>query len=157
MKKLKIKFSSLAVILALFVVPICTFAEENELVVLTGSQDADGVTQDNFNLHFLQSIEIYTKEKVKEKAEAYLQSQGSNKKIDFQSTSVYVKAQHMKLAIVRLSASGSSQVHIYGIKGKELLRVMCMSQNNSSIPISYGRCGDKIREVFKVDLSKGSN
>jgi hypothetical protein len=133
-------------------------AQNNDVVVLAGSEDAEGVTQASFDLQFLQAIELHTKKKIKEKAEAYLQSQGiKGQKIDVQSSSVYVQAQHIKLAVVKINASGSNQVHVFGIRGKELLRVACVSQSNNAIPLSYGKCGDKIKEVYKVDITKGSN
>lgn len=142
----------------LFCLAFPLFAQSDELVVLIGSEDAEGVTQYDFSLELLQAIELRTKNKIKEKAEAYLKSQGiKGQKIDVQTSSVYVQVQHMKLAVVRVSASGSSQVHIFGIRGKELLRVVCVNQTGVSIPISYGKCGDKIKEVYRVDISKGSN
>lgn len=152
------KLNQIVCSVALAMLSSLALAQSSELVVIAGSEDAEGVTQASFNLQFLQAIEAHTKKKIKEKAEAYLQSQGiKGQKIDVQASSVYVQAQHMKLAVVRVSASGSNQVHVFGIRGKELLRVACVNQTGETIPLSYGKCGDKIKEVYRVDISKGSN
>lgn len=155
---MKMKSKFIEVFLCLLFATSIAKAQSDEIVVLAGSEDAEGVTQNDFSLDLLQAIELRTKNKIKEKAEAYLKSQGmKTQKVDVQSSSVYVQVQHMKLAIVRISASGSKQVHIFGIRGRELLRVVCVNQTGATIPISYGKCGDKIKEVYKVDISKGSN
>jgi hypothetical protein len=145
-------------LLLIFLLFNCAFAQNSEVIVYFGSEDAEGITQVDFNLELLQAIELKTKNKIKEKAEAYLNSQGfKGQKIDFQSSSVYVQIQNMKLAVVRVVSSGSNQVHIFGIRGKELLRVACVTQSSTTIPLSYGKCGEKIKDVYKVDIAKGSN
>ena len=42
-------------------------ADRNEITVFTGSQTADGMTQDDLNMEMLAEIELTTKNKLKEK------------------------------------------------------------------------------------------
>jgi len=58
---------------------------------------------------------------------------------------------------VKLKIESTNQVHIYGIRGEELLRVACIRSSKEPIPISYGKCGNMIKKVYGVDMSKGSN
>jgi hypothetical protein len=132
--------------------------ENNEIIVFTGSENSDGVTQNDFDMQMLSAIELQTKTKVKEKMIAYLSSEGlKGSKFDVIASSVYVNVQGVKLAVVKLKIESTNQVHIYGIRGAELLRVACVRKTSESIPLSYGKCGDAVKKVYGVDISKGSN
>jgi len=129
----------------------------SDILTLSGSEDAEGVTQSDFDIAMLNALELRTKNKVKEKMTAYMSSQGYKEKtIEIKSSSVYVNAGNLKLAVVRLNIANTNQVHIYGIKGSELLRVACNRPTKESIPLSYGKCSEQIKETYGVDLSKGS-
>ena len=126
-----------------------------EIRVVAASQDAEGVTQNDLDMAFLKKIEIYTVERVKVKAKEYLASRGqTDAQVELISESLYVEAGRLKLAVVRLRAplEGSSQVHVAGIVGKELKRVVCVRNSPESVPISHGACADKIEEVFGVRI-----
>ena len=125
-----------------------------EIRVVVSSQDSEGATQQNFDLNFLKNLEAYTVERVKLKTKEYLASQGySNTNVDFTSEATYVESGSMKLAVIRLRASeGSNQVFIAGIIGNEFKRVACVRNSTETIPISYGVCADKIKEVFGVKI-----
>jgi len=126
-----------------------------EIGVVVSSQDSEGVTQQNFDLNFLKNLEIYTVERVKIKTKEYLASQGyPNADVNFTSEATYVESGPMKLAVIRLRAEGSNQVFIAGIIGKELKRVACVKNSTETIPISYGVCGEKIKEVFGVKIGE---
>ena len=126
-----------------------------EIGVVVSSQDSEGVTQQNFDLNFLKNLEIYTVERVKIKTKEYLASQGyPNADVNFTSEATYVESGPMKLAVIRLRAEGSNQVFISGIIGKELKRVACVKNSTETIPISYGVCGEKIKEVFGVKIGE---
>lgn len=125
-----------------------------EIRVVVSSQDSEWATQQNFNLNFLKNLETYTVERVKIKTKEYLASQGyPNTNVDFTSDATYIESGSMKLAVIRLRASeGSNQVFIAGIIGNELKKVACLRNSTETIPISYGVCSDKIKEVFGVKI-----
>ena len=132
-------------------------ADSSEITVLTGSQTADGMTQDDLNMEMLAAIELTTKNKLKEKMVDVMIADGIKQpKFEVNASSVYVTVQGLKLAVVKLKIENTNQVFIYGIKGDELLRVGCLSLTKKTIPISYGKCGEAIKKVYGVDISKGS-
>lgn len=125
-----------------------------EIRVVVSSQDSEGVTQQNFDIRFLKSLEAYTVQRVKVKAKEFLESQGHpNAQLDISSEATYVESGPMKLAVIRLRGSdGSNQVFIDGIIGNELKRVACVRNSTEAIPISYGVCAKKIKEVFDTKI-----
>jgi hypothetical protein len=152
--------NKLASILMLFLFLAATVvaSESVDILVITGSQSADGVTQNDFDMKMLAAIELMTKNKVKEKMDSYLTAQGvKDAKFEVIASSVYVNVQSMKLAVVKLKIESSNQVHIYGVKGDELLRVVCLGQTKEPVPISNGKCAQAIKKVYGVDFLKGSN
>jgi hypothetical protein len=105
----------------------------------------------------LTAIELTTTNKFKEKMVDIMIADGIKQpKFEINASSVYVTVQGLKLAVVKLKIESTNQVFIYGIKGDELLRVLCISQTKKTIPISYGKCGEAIKKVYGVDVSKGS-
>ncbi len=126
-----------------------------EIRVVVSSQDAEGVTQQNFDINFLKNLEAYTIKRVKQKANEYFASQGQqNTQLDITSEATYVETGPTKLAVVRLKSSESNHVLIVGIVGKELKRVSCIKNSIETIPISYGVCGDKIGEIFTAKIGR---
>ena len=133
-------------------------ADRNEITVFTSSQTSDGMTQDDLNMEMLTAIELTTTNKFKEKMVDIMIADGIKQpKFEINASSVYVTVQGLKLAVVKLKIESTNQVFIYGIKGDELLRVLCISQTKKTIPISYGKCGEAIKKVYGVDVSKGSD
>ena len=128
--------------------------DNQKIRVVVSSQDSEGVTQQDFNLNFLKNLEIYTVERIKIKANEYLNSQGhpySN--FNIKSEAVYIENHTTKLAVIRLNAAeGSNQVFIVGIVGNELKRIVCARNSTERIPISYGVCADTIKEVFDFQI-----
>ncbi|BCO31170.1 hypothetical protein TspCOW1_12730 [Thiohalobacter sp. COW1] len=125
-----------------------------EIRVVVTSQNSQGVTQHDFDLNFLHNLEAYAVERAKQKTKEYLASEGyPNTNIDFSSEAIYVESGSVKLAVVRLRASeGVNQVLIVGIIDNELKRISCLRSSIEAIPISYGVCADKIKEVFGVKI-----
>lgn len=125
-----------------------------EIRVVVSSQDSEGATQQNFDLNFLKNLEAYTVERVKIKTKEFLASQGyPNADVNFTSEATYVESGSLKLAVIRLRASeGSNQVFIAGIIGNELKRVTCVRNSTEAIPVSYGVCAEKIKEVFGTKI-----
>ncbi len=125
-----------------------------EIRVVVSSQDAEGVTKEQMDLNFLKNLETYTVERVKIKTKEVLASRGyPNAVINITSEAIYVESGGAKLAVIRLKNSdGSVQIFIAGIVGKELKRVLCVRNSAEAIPISYGPCGERIKEVFGVKV-----
>lgn len=123
---------------------------ESKVKVVVASQDAEGVTQDKLDINFLNNLEAYTLERVKVKTKERLVSLGyPDTEVNFTSEATYVQSGKTKLAIVRIkSPNAGNQVHISGIEGAELKRIGCVTTSQTTIPISYGKCGEKIKEVF---------
>jgi hypothetical protein len=134
-------------------------AQENkqlpQIVVIAGSEDAEGVTQKDFDLSTLKVLENRTLDQLKTKMQNYLRSQGEKSIVSkLTSESNYIELGKFKLAVVRIKAQAVNQVFVFGIKGQELKRVACArtTKFEESIPLSYGPCGEKIQEVFGVGL-----
>ena len=125
-----------------------------EIRVVVSSQDSEGATQQNFDLNFLKNLEAYTVERVKVKTKENLASKGHpNADVSFTSEAIYIENGPMKLAVIRLRASeGSNQVFIAGIIGNELKRIACVRNSTETIPMSYGVCAEKIKEVFGTKI-----
>ena len=120
--------------------------------IVVSSQDSDGVTQKDWDLNFLNNLETYTSERIKQITKENLASRGyPNVKIDIFSEATYVEIDKMKLAVIRLRGSDdSSMAFIHGIIGNELKRVFCGRTSKERIPTTYGACADKIEEVFGI-------
>ncbi|MBI2359677.1 MAG: hypothetical protein HYV04_12385 [Deltaproteobacteria bacterium] len=128
---------------------------DQQVQVVVSSQDADGITQEDMSIDFLKNLEAYTVERFKVRTAESLASQGyADLRVEVNSEATYVESGPIKLAVIRLRSSGDlNQVFIAGIVGKELKRVGCVrSSPGSLIPISYGACGEKIKEVFGTGL-----
>lgn len=128
-----------------------------EIGVFSASEDAGGWTQADLGPDALKMLEKRSVEMLEAKTRAYLKAQGQSTQLPkFQSEAHYMQAGSMKLAIVRIRVPNSvNQVLLYGIKGTELRRVACVRTKNieESIPLFYGPCGDRVREVYGVSIA----
>lgn len=117
------------------------------IVVMAGSEDADGVTQADLDLNVLKWLENRTVERLRIKMEEYLRAQGQSAALPkLQAESNYVELGKQKLAVVRIkSPQTANQLFVFGIKGKEFKRVSCIrtTKLEESIPLFYGPCGEK--------------
>lgn len=125
--------------------------------VVASVQDAQGATQQDFDLDFLKALEAYTLERYRAKSKEvveYRRSQGEQiDDVDFESEAIYVESGKMKLAVIRFDATeGSNTVVIVGIVGNELRRIACSRNSTERVPLSYGNCAEKIHEVFGVRI-----
>lgn len=121
-----------------------------EIKVGVSRQDSMGKTQQDLDQNFISNLETYTVDRVKVKAREYLASIGkSDEKINLTSSAVYVEYGTLKLAVIKInSTDGSNQVWVTGIRDREIIRIVCVRNSVNPIPISYGKCGEKIEEVF---------
>ena len=126
------------------------------LIAVSASEDANGVTQADFNLSMLKDFEQRTLSTIRKKTIDQMRSQGdSSPPPKIRSEAHYLEAGRMKLAVVRLISPGSvNQVYTFGIVGSELRRVACVRTENfnQSIPVFSGPCGEKIRQTYNVTL-----
>lgn len=119
-------------------------------------QDAGGATEQQMDMNFLRNLESHTAERIKINTKKSLESKGlSVGELSIKSESVYVESGGKKLAVIRHKGPDKLiSVMVFSIVGAELKRVTCLSVNSDSIPISYGICGDKIKEVFGVSIGR---
>jgi hypothetical protein len=123
---------------------------------MTASEDAGGTTQADLNPQVLKMLERRTVQQLEAKTQAYLRSQGQPTALPkFSAESHYVEAKGRKLAVIRVRVPKAiNQTFVYGVKDGQFLRVACAKTINldEAIPLFYGPCGDKIREVFGVSI-----
>jgi hypothetical protein len=128
------------------------------IMVLSSSEDASGTTQDDLTMPMLAWIERRTVEQVKAKSQAYLNAHGQNVQLPkLNSEAHYVTVGKTKLAVVRVTAPQIANiVFIHGLRAAEFHRVACVRTRNidESIPLFYGPCAERIRQVFGVSLEQ---
>lgn len=139
-----------------FFLPL-SVAAEPEVVVLSASEDAGGATQSDLDLSALKMLERRSVAILETKMRDYLRAQSQQTQLPkFDAESHYIESGVMKLAVVRVrSPKVANQVYVYGVKGKVFHRVACAKTKNfdQAIPLFYGPCSDKIREVFGVSIN----
>lgn len=136
---------------SLFVV-LPSFATSDEILVMSASEDAGGATAADFDLPVLRMFERRSVEMLEARMRSILTAQGQLSAMPkLKADSHYVEASGSKLAVVRIKGANLvNQVFVYGIKGDMLYRVACArtSSFEQPIPLFYGSCGDKLKEVF---------
>ena len=130
-------------------------AEDSDIQVVVATQDAQGITQANFDQEFMKMTEIWIVEASQKRANEYLASVGkATKNVKLSGKSIYIEKGTKKLMLVRMfDANGALlSITVIGVLGEEIKRVLCIRSTLGQIPISYGPCGKKIAEVFGVSL-----
>jgi hypothetical protein len=142
--------------LVFFTSPISA-TESLPIKTALSTESADGYTQAELDIEMLSALEVRTKEIMQSKIKEAVSYYGNkNYKPNFTTTSTYMFAGKYKLAVINLEAVPYARARvIYGIKGRELLKILCMRNDGTSgnVPISYGPCADKIKSVFGVGFS----
>ena len=130
---------------------------EPEILTMSASEDAGGTTQADLNLQVLKMLERRTVQQLENKTQAYLKAQGQSTQLPkFEAESHYVDTQGRRLAVIRVRVPKAvNQAFVYGIKDSAFLRVACAKTKNfdEAIPLFYGPCSEKIREVFGVSIA----
>lgn len=125
-----------------------------EIKVVVTSQNAEGATQQNLDINFLNNLEAYTVERVKvntNKERALLGLAPIQSVIT--SEALYVWGGSRKLAVIRLRESDdSNSVFIAGIIGDEFTRIVCVGDMRETISITSGVCAKRIEEVFGIKI-----
>jgi len=129
-----------------------------EVVTVASVQDAEGATQADLNMDMLHFLEQYTVKRAVANAQKHFEAMGYDGKISMESNALYVDSGSMKFAVIRMWPSIESvemgAVSVIGIQGTDLKRVLCLSESREQIPISYGVCGEKIRQVFGQGIGR---
>lgn len=147
-------FLGTALCLVAFLGASVAIANPDGIMALSATEDAEGGTQADLSLPMLKAIEKRTVDLFTAKTKAALKAQGqSTGPPPLQVASHYVEIKGRKLAVIKISAPRQiNQVFLYGVVGKEFRRVACIrtSDVDLSIPLFYGTCGEKVKEVFGV-------
>lgn len=121
------------------------------------AQDSEGVTEADLDLAGLKHIEEWIVQTALDKSRAAYSAQGydpeSFDNSSFTSSSVYIEPEGRKLAVIRMNMSGARSVTVVGIRGDELVRVLCIRPSDHDIPVMRGECGSKVRETFALARS----
>ena len=137
-------------------VTVSARSADPEILVMSSSEDAGGTTQADLDAPVLKMLEKRTVQQLEAKTRDYLKAQGQLTQMPkFVAESHYVDTGGTRLAVVRVrSPKTVNQVFVYGIRGDAFLRVACVRTKNfdQSVPLFYGPCGDKMREVFDVTI-----
>jgi len=140
-----------------FTAVAAAWGAEPEILTMSTSEDAGGTTQTDLNLQVLKMLERRTVQQLENKTRAYLKSQGQTIQLPkFDAESHYVETQGRKLAVIRVRVPKTlNQTFVYGVKDNAFLRVACARTKtfDEAIPLFYGPCSEKIREVFGVSIA----
>ncbi len=123
-------------------------------------QPSNGLTENDFSMQMLSAIEEWSKARVIKNSKKSFVLQGFSAdqfNPDVRSESNYLSISGKKLGIVYISAfsEGSNQatmkmVRVFGIVDDGIATVSCIRQSDEKIPITFGICGEKIKEVFNL-------
>lgn len=129
----------------------------SEILTMFAAEESGGTTQADLDIPVLKMLEQRSVEMLESKMRNYLAAQGQSAQLPkLQSEANYVESGGIKLAVVRIrSPKVLHQVFIYGIKGDSFLRVACARTSNfeQTIPLFYGPCGEKLRDVFGASVN----
>lgn len=129
-------------------------AAEPIIKVMVSRQDPEGVTEAQMSNVFLNNLEQYTVERVKEKVRDHYQARGlAPPELNVRSESNYIEVQGKKLGIVRMFYEPGNSAMIVGFSDGDLVRVNCQTDLNYQVEVSTGECAQKILEVFGVSFA----
>jgi hypothetical protein len=134
------------------------YAQSPTVSAMSASQPSDGITVADMDQGFLFRYQEYAKEIFLAKLRQRIEAMGKRLPADFDvpAESFYLVANGTKLAVTRFNVSNvSNSVELLGIVGNKMHRVGCVHQSSEKVPLSYGPCAVKLREVFGVELSQG--
>ena len=125
-----------------------------QLQVVSSSQSADGVTEQDFSPQLAEAIARHGVSRITAELEAMAKQSGlklPTPRIHSESTVIQTKGR--KLAIIRYEINAATRaVEIIGISGSLLHRVMCTRDSLDEILITSGPCAEKIHEVYGVRI-----
>lgn len=125
--------------------------EKGSMDIVTSSQPTDGMTEGDMNESFLKNYEAYILGRLRyhiNQAKEYGLKTISPEKIT--TISSYIEIDNKKLAVIRTTSPIDASVSVLGIVNNEIKRVSCAHGAQEDIPITYGDCGNKVKEVFNL-------
>lgn len=138
-------------------IPKLAWSNGSDILTMSAAEESGGTTQADLDIPVLKMLEQRSLEMLESKMRSYLSAQGQTSQLPtLQSEANYVESGGIKLAVVRIrSPKVLHQVFVYGIKGDSFLRVACVRTSNfeQSIPLFYGPCSEKLRDVFGVSVN----
>lgn len=134
---------------------------EDEIIAVASTEDAGGITQEDFDMDFLETwaeevigwLKLGTKDR-------FVSAGYPDVHPEFSYEAKYVWRGAVKLAIlhyresIRESTGEAAGVIIAGIIKEELRYVECVRNSSVEISTTRGACADKIKEVFDVRVSE---
>lgn len=128
-------------------------ARTGEIQTLSSRQSSDGVTNEDVSVELADAIGEYSVGRVRVHAQRFLDDNGLD--VDASSISAestVVPTSGLNLIITRFRVGEfTPMAQIMGIRGSELIRVMCISREQRDIPL-LGTCNDAIQENLDVSL-----
>lgn len=123
----------------------------SEVKVLVSRQSADGITESQFDQTFLDNLTSWTVERTEANSRKHLDAANAEaNEPKLTGEAVYLERYGHKLAIVRLRLGTiTPMATIVGIKGAELVRVLCTTSAPENVAITSGPCDAKLKEVFR--------
>lgn len=126
---------------------------KQQIHTIVARQDAEGLTESQMDLDMLKRLEQHVKVSVQQHANAYLESKSLPPiTAAWRTNSAYVEKAGRKFGVVRLNADAVRAAYVFGVRGEDILIVACIGIDVPSLTISFGSCGDKIKETFGVGL-----
>lgn len=126
---------------------------DDEVRVRVDIRSSNGITQDDMDTEFLGNFERAMAAEMKQTVQRSLEQAGhSAEDIDISSEAFYTYADSIKLLVLRIQLSGVHQTMVTGIIGDEQRVITCVAPSRDTIPITYGKCGERIKEVFGAEI-----
>lgn len=130
-------------------------AHPTELLVISSSQSADGVTESDLTPQLASALEKYGAGRIAAKVEGVMKQAGSSPPpLQMKSESTVVEAQGKKLVVIRYEINGIARaVEVIGVSGTNLDRVMCTRSTLDEILLTIGPCAQKVKAVHGVSIA----
>jgi len=152
-----------------FLIILCLFMVSNTSTVTSMTppinvtvtiQDSGGITERDMSLDMLSEAAEYVRSGWLEFAKiSYLQQGAPAEGFDgaAKAESYYVQSFGKKLGIINvtyyLKSTGQvlgRMVRVFGLVDGGIATIGCLGQSAEKIPVTFGACGDKIKEVFHI-------
>jgi hypothetical protein len=129
-----------------------------DTIVTVTREGTNGITENHLqDLKFVKLLEKVLIEKAQQRIQQVYSSQGGAGKINvkYQSESWSVNTHNKNFALTRIDMGGFFQgTIITGIKNDTLIKISCLKKGAQLVPMSYGPCADKTKEIFGFSISE---
>jgi hypothetical protein len=126
-----------------------------EVVTAIATQSSEGVTEADMDQPGLMRLQEWIVDMTVEKTalvsgESTFDAAAYKRSLNPES--VYLTVAGMKLAVTKMRPPGARMVSIMGIRGDELIRVICARDSAEDIVVLSGACGAEIARAFQITL-----